>query len=134
TTTTLPPTTTSTTTTTTTTLPPTTTTQAPTDPSANLSFQEQSYEQHNGWKAKAKITFVDDDGDKLDNTDFQVTFTTAQGETRTSTYETNNKGKKNVTWGGRDWSAFPMTVTVDWVEKDGDTFIPDPATYVLDSY
>jgi hypothetical protein len=111
-----------------------TTTQAPAGPTADVSFQEKTSEHGSGWKAKAKLTFFDDDGDGLDDADFQVTLTTAQGETKTAEYHTNNKGKKNLSWSGHEWSAFPTTLTIDWLELDGDSFTPNPTTFVLDGY
>jgi len=130
-----------TTTTTTTTLPPTTTTQAPptttaapSDPGADLDFTNLTYEDFNGWKAKTRIVFTDDEGDRLEEVDFQVTWVTAQGETRTKTYTTNGSGKKSPAWGGRDEDDFPIVMTIDWIDDDGDTFTPNPSTYEITKY
>jgi Flp pilus assembly pilin Flp len=131
TTTTAPPTTTSTTTTAPpTTLPPTTT-AAPGNPESSASFTNQSYEAWNGWKAKTRIELRDDDGKKLKYAEFEVTWVTANGETRTRTYETNRNGRKTPTWGKLHRSDFPVVMTINWIEDGDEQYTPVPATYVI---
>lgn len=132
-------TTTSTTTTTTTTIPATTTTAGggggSSDPAAELTITNLSYEAWNGWKAKTKIKFKDEDGNTLSNATFQVTWTTADGDTKTKTYEANSSGTKTPTWGKRNSDDFPIVMTIDWVlDDDGNAHTPNPATYTITQY
>ena len=130
-----------TTTTTTTTVPTTTTTEAGTgggggndDAEADVSITNQSYEAWNGWKAKTRIEFDDADGDALSNASFEVTWVTADGDTKTKVYETNSNGIKTPTWGKRNNGDFPITMTINWVTDDGEHFTPNPSVYTITQY
>lgn len=133
-------TTTSTTTTTTTTTVPATTTTAggggggggSSDPAAAVSIEDQSDGSWNDWRARTRIEFDDEDGGNLRDATFQVTWVTADGNTRTRTFEANSNGIKTISWSGRDNADFPIVVTIDWLEdEDGNPHTPDPSTYTI---
>ncbi|MEQ8842489.1 MAG: hypothetical protein RIB98_16015 [Acidimicrobiales bacterium] len=118
-----------------TTAPPTTaaptTTAAPSDPPAEIGFQNKTSERRDGWRARVKITLDDDNGDKLRRTDFQITWVTANGDTRVRKYTTNNGGNKTPSWSGLDRDDFPVKITIDWIDDDGEPYTPTPATYTI---
>jgi hypothetical protein len=134
-----------TTTTTTTTEPPTTTTTAPpttttttttTVPSTHATSQltDLSYEAFSGWKAKARIELDLPDGSPLAGAEVTVTWTDAEGDTRTRSYTTNSAGKTGPTWGRRDGDKFPMTFTIDSVTYDGESWTVSDDTITLNAW
>lgn len=135
------PTTTSTTstTTTTTTVPVTTTTAGgggggggSSDPAADVSISDRSDGSWNDWRARTRLEFDDEDGGNLRDATFQVTWVTADGDTRTRTFETNSNGIKTISWSSRNNADFPIVVTIDWLEdEDGNPHTPDPSTYTI---
>lgn len=123
-----------TTTTTTTTAPPAPTTTAPGSSTASADYTNFTFEDWNGWKAKVRIEFDDDDGDAITGAVFDVTWVTADGDTKTQSYTTNSYGKKSIAWSRRDAADFPITITITAIDDDGESFTLDPSTYSISQY
>ena len=137
TTTTAAPTTTSTTTTTTTTTTaptttaPTTTTTAAPSGSASVEWTDRS-DYYNGYpRARVRMYFDDELGNDLSGASVTVTFTLSDGTSASGTSTTNSYGRLGFQWRYLDESDFPVTVTIDNVEKDGTSYTPTNGTYTL---
>ncbi len=132
TTTTAPPTT--TTTTTTTTAPPTTTTTVASSGEAEIKWKDKSYENFKGWVAKARIKFLDENGDPMVGAVVQVTITLDDGSTKVKTSTvTNNKGNKSFAWSGLDDDDFEVTFTIDSILYNGQNYIPDDPSFEVEA-
>ena len=119
---------TSTTTTTTTAKPPTTTVATNT---ASSSFTDQSTGDNRNATAKVKIRLNDSSGNSLKGATVKVTMTTRSGASTTFTYTVPNSGQNTLTWTNRVGSDFPVTVRIESVTLDSNSYTPDQQTYVL---
>lgn len=121
-----------TTTTTTTTAPPTTTTAAkPLGERVDIKFQDKSYENNNGYRAKVKITLRDENGKKLKDAKITITMTTSGGETNTFTYKTGESGNQTFTWIELDRRDFDVHVEIVSITKGKAIYVPSESEFTL---
>jgi Flp pilus assembly pilin Flp len=124
---------TTTTTTTTTTAPPATTTTAAASGAASTSWTDLTYEDNNGWKAKTRVVFLDENGDPMIGAVVQVTITLDGGSTKVKNFTiTNSQGKKWLAWGGLDHDDFDVTFTIDSITYNGQPYTPSQQSFTVE--